>query len=125
MKIAVTFENGLIFQHFGHTEYFKIYEADGGKIISSEIISSNGSGHGALAELLKNLGVNALICGGIGGCAREALSEAGIALYGGCKGDADEAAQALVNGNLGYDPCAKCDHHGEGHHQHSCGGGCH
>jgi hypothetical protein len=30
MKIAVTYENGMIFQHFGHTEQFKIYETENG-----------------------------------------------------------------------------------------------
>lgn len=127
MKIAVTFENGLIFQHFGHTEYFKIYEAEDGKIISSEIVNTDGSGHSALAEALEALGVNALICGGIGGCARTALAEAGIAIYGGCSGDADAAAEALACGKLDFDPNAKCNHHSEGHHHsdgHSCGGSC-
>lgn len=126
MKIAVTFENGLIFQHFGHTEYFKVYDVEDGKIVSSEIVSSNGSGHGALAEVLKSLGVNALICGGIGGCARTALDEAGIVLYGGCSGEADDAVEALICGRLGFDPNAKCDHHGHHHHGegHSCGSNC-
>ena len=36
MKIAVTYENGQIFQHFGHTEQFKIYTVEDGKIVSSE-----------------------------------------------------------------------------------------
>ena len=63
MKIAVTHENGQIFQHFGHTKQFKIYTTEDGKIINSEVIDTNGSGHGALAGLLSALGVDALICG--------------------------------------------------------------
>ena len=45
MKIAVTFENGEIFQHFGHTEQFKIYEVEDGKVVSAFVVDTNGSGH--------------------------------------------------------------------------------
>ena len=83
MKIAVTYENGQVFQHFGHTEQFKVYEVENGKIVKSEIVDTNGQGHGALAEFLLNGGVEVLICGGIGGGARNALAEAGIELYPG------------------------------------------
>ena len=109
MKIAVTYENGQIFQHFGHTEQFKIYDAEGGKIINSEVINTNGSGHGALAGMLSALGVDALICGGIGGGAQMALAQAGIKLYGGVSGSPDAAVEALLNGTLGYNPDVKCD----------------
>mgnify|MGYP006393135417 CR=1 FL=1 len=126
MKIAVTYENGQIFQHFGHTKQFKIYTAKNEKIISSEVIDTNGSGHGALAELLSTLQVDALICGGIGGGAQTALAEVGIKLYGGVSGDADKAVEALLGGTLGFNANVKCDHHdhhGEGHTcgDHGCG----
>ena len=126
MKIAVTYENGQIFQHFGHTEQFKIYTAEGGKIIHSEVVDTNGSGHGALAGLLSALHVDTLICGGIGGGAQTALTQAGIKLYGGVSGSADAAVEALLGGTLGFDPNVKCDHHdhhGEGHTcgNHGCG----
>ena len=130
MKIAVTYKNGQIFVHFGHTEQFKIYTAEDGKITDSQVIDTNGSGHGALAGLLDSLGVDALICGGIGGGAQMALAEAGIKLYGGVSGDADKAVEALLGGTLGFDPNVKCDHHGhhsEGHTcgDHGCGHNCH
>lgn len=129
MKIAVTYENGLVFQHFGHTERFKIYEVSDGKVQSSEVVGTDGSGHGALAGFLKARGVEALICGGIGGGAQAALAQAGIRLYGGVSGGADEAVAAYLAGNLGYDPDVHCDHHDheEGHDCHShgdCGGHC-
>ena len=88
MKIAVTYENGQIFQHFGHTEQFKLYEILDGKITHTEVVDTNGSGHGALAGFLMQHGVDTLICGGIGGGAQMALAEAGIRLYGGVSGDA-------------------------------------
>lgn len=139
MKIAVTYENGQIFQHFGHTETFKVYEVEDGKIISSEVVSTNGSGHGALAGVLNNLHADTLICGGIGGGARAALDEAGIKLYGGVSGDADKAVEAFLAGTLAYNPDVTCSHHDEQHHDgscgshgcgdhsdgHSCGGHCH
>ena len=119
MKIAVTYENGQIFQHFGHTEQFKVYEVNDGKITSSVVLPTNGSGHGALAGFLQQAGVNALICGGIGGGARAALAEAGIVLYPGVAGDADAAVEALAAGNLAYNPDTVCSHHHED--GHDCG----
>ena len=67
MKIAVTYENGMIFQHFGHTEQFKIYEVAENAVVHAEVVNTNGSGHGALAGFWAQHGVDALICGGIGG----------------------------------------------------------
>lgn len=121
MRIAVTYENGQIFQHFGHTESFKVYDAEDGKILSSEVVSTNGSGHGALAGVLNELQADILICGGIGGGARAALDEAGIKLYGGVSGDADKAVEAFLAGTLTYNPDVTCNHHGDHHHGGSCG----
>lgn len=124
MKVAVTYENGQVFQHFGHTEQFKIYTIEDGKILAQEITDTKGKGHGALAGFLKSLSVDTLICGGIGGGAKTALAEAGIALYGGVQGNADEAVQSLLSGSLSYNPDVTCSHHGEHHGEHhsgSCG----
>ena len=117
MRIAVTYENGEVFQHFGHTEQFKLYEVSGGKLLHTQVVDTNGSGHGALAGLLAQLGVDTLICGGIGGGAQAALAEANIRLIGGVQGNADEAVQAFLNGTLAFDPNVHCTHHdhGEGH----------
>lgn len=126
MKIAVTYSKGQVFQHFGHTEEFKIYEVEDGRIVSSEVVNTNGQGHGALAGFLKAHGVNTLICGGIGGGARNALAEAGIELFPGAAGDADAQVASFLTGSLNYDPNTTCNHHhghGEGHTcgSHSCG----
>lgn len=122
MKIAVTYENGNVFQHFGHTGQFKLYEVADGKVVSSEVVDTNGSGHGALAGFLANRGVQALICGGIGGGARAALAEAGIELYAGVQGGADAAVEALLGGTLSFSSDANCDHHGHHHGEgHECG----
>lgn len=122
MRIAVTYENGQIFQHFGHTEQFKIYDVEDGVCKQETIVDTSGSGHGALAGFLTANRVDAVICGGIGGGAQMALAQAGIALYGGVSGSADQAVQALIDGTLGYDPDVQCNHHGEGHAEgHHCG----
>ena len=139
MKIAVTHENGQIFQHFGHTAQFKVYTVENGKITDSTIVETTGQGHGALASVLMSFGAEVLICGGIGGGAQMALADAGIKLFGGVSGDCDKAVQAFIAGNLGYNPNVQCSHHdhahGEGGHScgdhgcgsHHCGGGhnCH
>ena len=119
MRIAVAYENGEIFQHFGHTEAFKLYDVEDGKIVGEQIVPANGSGHGALAGFLNAAKTDALICGGIGMGAQMALADAGIKLYAGVQGSADEAAKALAEGNLEYDPDAHCDHHE--HHDGDCG----
>lgn len=126
-KIAVTYENGQVFQHFGRTEAFKIYEVLDGKITGSTILESGGAGHGALAGLLAENDINVLICGGLGGGAMAALEEQGIEICAGARGDTDAAVEAYLNGEL-ENAGATCDHHGEGHtcgdhgEGHSCGG---
>lgn len=137
MKIATTHENGQVFQHFGHSEQFKLYEIEDGKVVSSKVIDTAGSGHGALAGMLMMNGVDALICGGIGGGAQNAIRGFGIKLYAGVQGSCDDAVAALLAGTLGYSENATCDHHdhehGEDHvcgdhgcgdHEHHCGGHC-
>ena len=141
MRLAVTYEKetGDVFQHFGHTETFKVYDIAEGEIRGGQVIDTNGAGHGALAGLLARKEVDALICGGIGGGARNALTEAKIVVYPGALGNADENVKAFLAGELSYDPDTMCSHHGEdhtcgnheeghtcgGHEGGNCGGGCH
>ncbi len=126
MRIAVTYDNsnGTIWQHFGKTEFFKVYDVTDGKITGSSVESTNGQGHGALAGVLKALGADTLICGGIGGGAQNCLKEAGIKLYGGCTGDADAAVSDFLAGKLNYQSDIRCDHHHDGHHEGGCSGKC-
>ena len=121
MKIAVAYENGNVFQHFGKTELFKVYQVEDNKVVSSEVVGSNGLGHGALAGLLSEQSVDVLICGGIGGGAQAALAEAGVELCAGAQGNADQAVEAYLKGEL-VSTGANCDHHHED--GHACGGSC-
>ncbi len=120
MRVAVTYDNGNVFQHFGHTENFKVYTIEDGKCISSEVVSTNGQGHGALAAALQNLEVETIICGGIGGGAINALSDAGIEVYAGNKGETDAVLQLYLEGNLIQNTQANCNHHSH-EEGHSCG----
>ena len=127
MRIAVTYANEDIFQHFGHTEQFKVYDVENGAVVASQVIDTNGSGHGALAGVLAALNADVLICGGIGSGAQMALAAAGIKLYGGVSGNADAAVVAFLDGKLDFNPNVQCNHHdhhhGEGHvcGDHGCG----
>ena len=133
MKIAVTYENGQVFGHFGHCRQFLLAEAENGTVLSSRVVPVAGSGHSALAGFLRELGADKLICGGIGAGARTALAQAGIELYPGVSGDALDAARRLAAGTLVFDPDTLCDHHHEESHAcgshcqedgHTCGGHC-
>ena len=129
MKIAVTYENGMVFQHFGRTQRFKVYEVQDGNLTDMRVVNTNGTGHGALAGMLKILGVDVLICGGMGAGAKNALAAQGIKVCGGVSGSADTAVSEYILGRLDYSEAANCDHHdhhhGEGHdcgdHGHDCG----
>ena len=123
MKIAVTYENGEVYQHFGHTEYFKVYVIEAGQVVSSEIIDTNGSGHEALAGFLASLSVNVLLCGGIGGGAQAALSGTGIEICSGVQGSADAAVDAYLRGEL-ESAGVNCDHHHDHGEEEGCGGSC-
>lgn len=126
MKIAVPYEDGKVYQHFGHSEKFKIYTVENGNV-SGEVVDTDGTGHGALAGFLKARGVDVLICGGIGGGAIAALGSAGIRVFGGVEGETDAVVETFLKGDLSYDPNVKCSHHEHEHGEgHSCGEhGCH
>lgn len=124
MKIAVTTENGEVYQHFGSTPEFTLYTVKNNSISEGKVVSTNGTGHEALIDILLDLEAEVLICGGIGGGARMGISSAGIKLYPGVSGKADDAAKAFASGNLNFNPDTICNHHehGEGH---SCNHHCH
>ncbi len=129
MKIAATYENGQVFGHFGHCRQFLVAEVENGQVTHSEVVPVLDSGHSALADFLRGLGVEKLVCGGIGAGARVALAQAGIELFPGVSGDALAAVAQLAAGTLAFDPNTTCDHHHEeghtcGEHDHTCGGFC-
>ena len=116
MKIAVTYLNGDVFQHFGKTENFKIYEIENNKIIKSYVISNNGITHCALINYLKELNVDTLICGGLGYGAISKLNELNIKLYAGVTGSSDKAVDDLLENKLEFDNSHTC----EEENLHSC-----
>lgn len=122
MKLAVAYENGMVFQHFGKSEHFLMLEIEQGKIVSRSLLNANGQGHGALVALLANAGVDILVCGGLGQGARNALMQAEITVISGAKGNADVAVENFLNGRLQDDPEGQCNHHSKDHDcsHHSC-----
>lgn len=126
MKIAVPYENGQVFQHFGHSAQFKFYETESRQILNTEIVSTNGQGHGALVGFLVQHGANVVLCGGIGAGAQNALAQAGIQMFGGITGIADKVVSDYLAGSLVFDPDVHCTHHAheEGHSCHANKGGC-
>ena len=124
MIVAVTYENGEIYQHFGHTPRFEIYDIRDGKITDSRLVDTEDCGHSALAGFLADRGVDVLICGGIGEGAQNALNKAGIKFYGGVSGRTDEAVRDFIDGTLRFDPNVRCSHH-DSMHGHGCSGDCH
>ena len=127
MKIAVTYENGEVFQHFGRTEQFKVYRVEDGEILSAQVLPTNGTGHEALADFLAENQIETVICGGVGDGMQAALNIVGIEVISGIQGDADQAVEAYLRGEL-ESAGVNCHHHGEeGHDCHcgqDCGGGC-
>ena len=120
MKIAVPYEDGKIFQHFGKAKEVKIYTVESGKVVAAHLAVHDGEGHEAMAELLKKLGADVVICGNIGECAQKAVREAGMELYGGVIARADDSVNAFLTNNLAYDPEAGCSGLG-GDEPHTCG----
>lgn len=125
MRVATTYDNGNIFMHFGRSEQFKIYDIQDDKVLNEQVVGTGGTGHGALAGLLANGGVDTLICGGIGGGAINALTQAGITVYAGAQGNCDACVEALIAGTLAQTGEATCDCHGHDHdHAHEHGESC-
>jgi predicted Fe-Mo cluster-binding NifX family protein len=116
MKIAATYEDGNVFQHFGRTQEFKVFDVEDGKVVSSRVIGNDGLSHGALGEILMREKVDVFICGGIGGGARDMITSRGIKLVAGVQGNVDKAVEDYLAGTLEYDPDAACHNHGS----HSC-----
>ena len=144
MIIAVAYKDQEIFEHFGHAEYFAIYRtnADNTEIVEKAMVEVKETGHQAVADLMDSCGVDVVIVGHIGTSARQALAEYGIVAFAGFCGNADDAAELMMHGQLPYlteeggcsGGCSGCHGHDEeggcgcGAHDHedgSCGCGCH
>ena len=112
MRIAVAYEKEEVFQRFGHTERFKVYDIRDGEVVLATVVNTNGTNRGALADILRKIEVDTLICGGIGNGAQRALGEVGITVYSGVQGRTDDAVAALLSGTLESAPATPKDHQG-------------
>lgn len=100
MIIAAAYKQDNISQNFEDTEQFKVYETEGGRILSSRLIGAEGSGYGALTDLLRGKGIDVLLCGGIDDVMRKALTDKNIEICAGTSGSADEAVEAYLRGEF-------------------------
>lgn len=121
MKVAVASVNKAVAEHFGHCDEFCVYEADGSEIKGSNVVKNPPHQHGFLPAFLADMGVNAVIAGGMGGSAAGMFAQRGIDVIMGASGDARTAAESYLKGELrsSGSVCNKHEHAGE------CGGHCH
>lgn len=109
MKIAVTYDKGNVFMHFGKTENFKVYEINDNKITNTYILNNKGITHCALIDLLKKDNIDILICGNLGYGAVTKLKDNNIKLYAGVSGSSDGAVDSYLAGTLNYDNDSVCE----------------
>ncbi len=126
MRIAIPTENGKVFQHFGHSKEFTFYDVENELVQEKKVVSTDGAGHGALADFLTVNSVNVVISGNIGGGAKSALRERRIELIPGVTGEADDILTRYLSGEELGNPDTECSHHNHsGEHtcgEHGCGG---
>lgn len=122
MKVAVAYKDGEVFQHFGQAEEFKIYAIRNDKVIASKVFPTEEKGHETLTVFLNQYMVEAVICGGIGAGAIQALDRFDIAVFANVSGDADQAVEALLAGKLDRTIAPSCSHSCS---EHGCSHPCH
>lgn len=102
MRISVNYSpDGTVFQHFGRTEAFKLYDVEDGKVTATKMLPAVAGGHGALPQQLKANGVDVVICGGMGAPMLQALKSCGFTICAGVSGGADDAVRAYLAGKIG------------------------
>ena len=79
MKLAVSYENGQVSPHFGQSKQFQFYDVADGVATPGQVLDVPGAGHAAVTAFLAQQGAQAVISGFVGGGARQALEQAGIA----------------------------------------------
>ncbi|MGI6174342.1 MAG: NifB/NifX family molybdenum-iron cluster-binding protein [Christensenellales bacterium] len=115
LRIAVPYKDDQVFQSFGRASHFMVYDVEKGKVVVRTLVNTDGSGKGAMADILKKIHITTILCGNLGDGAKRAVKEAGIALYAGVTGEADKAVDDFLNGRLLYDNQISCSDR-ETHH---------
>lgn len=120
MKIAIPYNEGNVFEHFGRTKSFKVYDLQNGVIENTVFINADGSGHSELISMLKSVDVELVLCGGIGGKAIQMFNNLGIDVYTGATGNTDDVLRGFMDGSLKLNNTSTCDHHHDDSEEHSC-----
>lgn len=82
-KTAIPVAEGKLSGHFGHAPMFYIYESEGKKIVSESMEMPPPHEHGVIPNWLADLGINAIIAGGMGQGAVNIFNERGVDVYTG------------------------------------------
>ena len=117
MKIAVAAMGKEVAGHFGHCENFIFFEAQNGAITAEDSIPNPGHRPGFLPNFLADHGAEVIISGGMGGGAVDIFNERGVEVIIGAQGDAREAVEAYLKGQL-KSTGSVCHHH---EHADECG----
>lgn len=120
MKIAVPVEGGNVCAHFGHAPQFLLVTTHQGSVVDKELLYNPEHEPGRLPRWLGEMGIRAIITGGMGERAVSLFNSQGIQVFMGVTGPADMAVESFLKGKLtvGASLCS----HGEGHHG-ECGHG--
>ncbi|MDD5936306.1 MAG: NifB/NifX family molybdenum-iron cluster-binding protein [Clostridiales bacterium] len=110
MRVAVSYDNGNIFNHVGDAKEFKIYDIEDGKIVSTEVLKSSGSGRAMVVDFVSTHFCDVLICNEICSGAKGAVNEAGTKVYGAVTGNADDAVEKLIQNQLEDGDTVICHH---------------
>ncbi len=104
MRIAVAYDNGLIYPHFSRSPRFKIYDFAGRQLIGTHIVQGWRIFGGSMADLIKELDVHLLICDNIGFGTRIVLAACGVEIRDRMTGDADRAVADATGLMIGLVP---------------------
>jgi predicted Fe-Mo cluster-binding NifX family protein len=100
MKIAVASNQDQVAGHFGHCENFHIFNSEGKEIVFKEVIANPGHKPGFLPNYLKDMGVEVIISGGMGGGAIDIFNEKGVEVIVGAVGHSEAAVLSYLSGSL-------------------------
>ena len=110
MRIVVPVEQDTVSASLAHSEGFRFFEDDHGRIVRRFYAPLTASGDAAAAvDTLEEYGVDALICGALPGDERLLTATAGIMLFPGFSGGAEDAVLDFLSGAVARDPNNKCN----------------
>ena len=109
MRIAIPVRGDEVFSPMGEAEAFHFYEDDHGRITRQFLVPMEKAGLDSALELLEQYVIDALICSAVSDEERHAVGTAGVMLFPGVSGKADDAALGFLSGSVISDPNNHCN----------------